>query len=86
MSLSRLLHSLDHRLVDAKGDGDTEQGEQHVGNHADDTEGCQREQQKQGQAEHHTRLLGVPPVDQVINCRKETGGEEDGGGVKHFLV
>ncbi len=41
MSLAGLLHGLDDRLVDAEGDGDAEQGQQQVGDHADDTEGCQ---------------------------------------------
>lgn len=39
--IARLLHGLDDRLVDAEGDGDTEQGQQQVGDDADDAEGCQ---------------------------------------------
>lgn len=73
VSIAGLLHSLDDRLVDAEGDGDAEQSQQQVGSHTDDTEGCQRQQQQHGQTKHHARLLGVPPVDQVLNCR-EGGG------------
>lgn len=51
MSVTGLLHSLDHRLVDAKGDGDAEEGEQQVGHDADDAERSQRKQQQQGEAE-----------------------------------
>ena len=39
--IAGLLHGLDDRLVDAEGDGDTEQGQQQVGDDADDAEGCQ---------------------------------------------
>lgn len=73
MSIAGLLHGLDDRLVDAEGDGDTEQGQQEVGGHADEAEGCQRQQQQQGQPEHHARLLRVPPVDQILYCRQEGG-------------
>lgn len=65
--LVRLLHGLDHRLVDAEGDGDTQQCQQQVGDHADDAEGCQRQQQQQGQTEHQARLLGISPVDQILH-------------------
>lgn len=75
MSVAGLLHGLDHRLVDAEGDGDAEQGEQQVGHHADDAEGGQRQQHQHGHAKHHARLLGVPPVDQILHCREE---EEEG--------
>lgn len=68
-----LLHSLDHRLVDAEGDGDAEQSQQQVGDHADDAEGCKRQQHQQGQAERHARLLGVSPVNQILSCREKTG-------------
>lgn len=68
MPVTGLLHSLDYRLVDAKGDGDTEEGEQQVGDDADDAERSQREQQQHGQAERQARLLGVPPVDEILNC------------------
>lgn len=68
MSVTGLLHSLDHRLVDAKGDGDAEEGEQQVGHDADDAERSQRKQQQQGEAERQAWLLGVPPVDEVLNC------------------
>lgn len=47
MSIIRLLHSLDDRLVDAERDGDTEQGQQQVGDHADHAKRCQRKQQQQ---------------------------------------
>lgn len=40
MPVAGLLNSLDHRLVDAEGDGDAEQSEEQVGDHADDAEGC----------------------------------------------
>lgn len=68
MSVAGLLHSLDYRLVDAKGDGDAEEGKQQVGDDADDAERCQREQQQHGQTKRQARLLGVPPVDQILNC------------------
>lgn len=71
VTVAGLLHSLDHRLVDAEGDGNTEQGEQQVGDHADDTEGCQRQQQQHGHTKHHARLLGVSPVDQIFHCGVE---------------
>lgn len=70
VSIARLLHGLDDRLVDAEGDGDTEQGQQQVGNHTDDAEGRQRQQQQQGQTKYQARLLGVSPVDQILNCRE----------------
>lgn len=70
MSVTGLLHSLDYRLVDAKGDGDAEEGEQQVGDDADDAERRQRKQQQHGQAERQARLLGVPPVDEVLNCAR----------------
>lgn len=73
VSLIGLLHSLDHRLVDAEGDGDAEQSQQQVGDHADDAEGCERQQHQQGQAERHARLLGVSPVNQILSCREKTG-------------
>lgn len=68
MSVAGLLHSLDDRLVDAKGDGDTEEGEQQVGDDADDAECSQRQQHQHGQAERQARLLGVPPVNEILNC------------------
>ena len=74
VSLAGLLHCLDDRLVDAEGDGDTEQGQQQVGGHADDTEGCQRQQQQHGQPKHQARLLGVSPMDQILNCREVVRG------------
>ena len=70
VSIAGLLHGLDDRLVDAEGDGDAEQSQQEVGGHADDAEGCQRQQQQHGQTEHQARLLGVSPVDQVHDCRE----------------
>lgn len=73
VSFIGLLHSLDHRLVDAEGDGDAEQSQQQVGGHADDAEGCERQQHQQGQAERHARLLGVSPVNQILSCREKTG-------------
>lgn len=73
VSVAGLLHGLDDRLVDAEGDGDTEQGEQQVGHHTDDAEGCQGQKQQHRQTEHHTRLLGVSPVDQILNCREVEG-------------
>lgn len=83
MSLAGLLHGLDDGLVDAEGDGDAEQGQQQVGCHADDAEGCQRQQHQHGQPEHQARLLGVSPVDQILNCREE---DIEGGGVRLVLV
>lgn len=68
MSVAGLLHSLDYRLVDAKSDGDTEEGKQQVGDDADDAECCQGEQQQHGQTKRQARLLGVPPVDKILNC------------------
>lgn len=75
VSLAGLLNSLDHRLVDAEGDGDTEQGEQQVGHHADDAECRQREQQQHRHAKHQARLLGVSPVDQILHCREKEEGQ-----------
>lgn len=72
--IAGLLHGLDNRLVDAEGDGDTEQGQQQVGDDADNAEGCQRQQQQHGQAEHQARLLGVSPVYQILHCREVEGG------------
>lgn len=71
--IAGLLHGLDDRLVDAEGDGDTEQGQQQVGDDADDAEGCQWQQQQHGQAEHQARLLGVSPVYQILHCREVEG-------------
>lgn len=68
VSITGLLHSLDDGLVDAEGDGDAEEGEQQVGDHADDAERSQGEQQQHGQAERQPRLLGVPPVDEILHC------------------
>lgn len=68
-----LLHGLDHGLVDAEGDGDAEEGEQQVGDDADDAERRQREQHQHGQAERQAGLLGVPPVDQILHCVEESG-------------
>lgn len=74
VSITGLLHSLDDRLVDAEGDGDAEEGEQQVGDHADDAERSQGEQQQHGQAECQPRLLGVPPVDEIVHCgQRKTG-------------
>lgn len=77
MPLARFLHGLDDGLVDAEGDGDAQQGQQQVGDHADDAEGCQRQQQEHRQTKHDTRLLGVSPVDQILHC---TGGRRGKGG------
>lgn len=68
MTVAGLLHSLDYGLVDAKGDGDAEEGQQQVGDDADDAERCQREQHQHGQTKRQARLLGVPPVDEILNC------------------
>lgn len=54
MSFAGLLHSLDDGFVDAERDGDTEQGQQQVGDHADHAKRCQRKQQQQRHAKHHT--------------------------------
>lgn len=75
VSVAGLLHGLDNRLVDAEGDGDAEQCQQQVGGHADEAEGRQRQQQQHGHAEHQARLLGVSPVDQVLDCGE--GGYHD---------
>lgn len=53
MSLAGLLYSLDNGLVDAESDGDTKQGQQQVGDHADDAEGCQRQQQQHRHTEDY---------------------------------
>lgn len=76
MSLARFLYGLDDRLVDAEGDGDAQQGQQQVGDHTDDAEGCQRQQQQHRQTEHDARLLGISPVDQILHC---TEGRIRGG-------
>lgn len=73
VSLVGLLHSLDDRLVDAERDGDAEQGQQQVGDHADYAEGCQWQQQQHGHTKHQARLLGVSPVNQILNCREMKG-------------
>ena len=67
VSVVGLLHGLDDSLVDAEGDGDTEQGKEQVGDNADDAERRQGQERQQGQAEHHARLLGVSPVHQVLD-------------------
>lgn len=70
MSIAGLLNGLDHWLVDAESDGDTEQSEEQVGDHADDAEGCQRQQQQQRHAKDDARLFGVSPVDQILHCKE----------------
>lgn len=77
MAVAGLLHCLHDGLVDAEGDGDTEQRQQEVGGHADEAEGGQRQQQQHGQPEHQAWLLGVPPVDQILNCKEEDKDENE---------
>lgn len=74
MSLAGLLYSLDNRLVDTESDSDTKQGQQQVGDHADDAEGCQRQQQQHRHTEDYAWLFGVSPVDQILNCKKVEEG------------
>lgn len=82
VTLGGLLHSLDHRLIDAEGDGDAEKGQQQVGDHTDDAERCERQQHQHGQTEHQARLLGVSPVNQILDCKE--GEEEKLDLVRHF--
>lgn len=77
MSLAGLLYSLDNGLVDAESDGDTKQGQQQVGDHADDAEGCQRQQQQHRHTEDYAWLFGVSPMDQILNCKEVEEGELD---------
>lgn len=70
MPLAGLLNGLDHGLVDAEGDGDTEQSEEQVGDHTDDAEGRQRQQQQQRHAKDDARFFGVTPVDQILHCKE----------------
>lgn len=71
VSVAGLLHGVDDGLVDTEGDGDAEQCQEQVGDDADHAECCQRQQQQQGNAKHHTCLFRVPPVHQVIHCKTE---------------
>lgn len=77
MSFAGLLYSLDNGLVDAESDGDTKQGQQQVGDHTDDAEGCQRQQQQHRHTEDYAWLFGVSPVDQILNCKEVEEGELD---------
>lgn len=77
MSLAGLLYSLDNRLVDTESDSDTKQGQQQVGDHADDAEGCQRQQQQHRHTKDYAWLFGVSPVDQILNCKEVEEGELD---------
>ncbi len=86
MSFAGLLHGLDDRFVDAERDGDTEQGQQQVGDHADHAKRCQRKQQQQRHAKHHTWLLRVPPVHQVIHCMTERVSENRVRGVFPWML
>lgn len=81
VSIGGLLHSLDDGLVDAERDGDTEQSQQQVRDHADHAKRCQRKQQQQRHAKHHAGLLRVPPVHQVIHCTTEKACEKRVRGV-----
>lgn len=71
VSFAGLLHGLDDGLVDAEGDGDAEQCQEQVGDHADHAERCQRQQQEQGNAKHHACLFRVPPIHQVMHCKTD---------------
>lgn len=69
VAITGLLYSLDDGFVDTERNGDAEKSQKQVREDTDNAKCCQRQQQQQGCAKHHTRFLRVPPVHQVMNCK-----------------
>ena len=65
MAVIALLHSGHNVLVDTEGEGDSEDCQGEVSQHAEEGEEGQREKHQQHGAEHHARLAHITPVDQV---------------------
>lgn len=76
--LFRLLDSLDDGFVNAEADGDGEQGQGEVGDHADGAEGGQGEEEEEAGAEDDPSLPHIPPEEEVVDCWGHRG---DKGGV-----
>lgn len=76
MALVRLLDGLQDAFVYPEADGDGEQRQADVGEHAHDAARHQGEEQQQGGAEHHARGLHIPPVEEVQHCRRNGDSQQ----------
>lgn len=65
VSLVRLLDGLQDPFVDPEADGDGQQGQADVGDHAHNAARHQGEEQQQRGAEHHACGLHITPVHEV---------------------
>lgn len=68
MAFRRLLDSRHDRLVDSECDGAAERQQRQVGEDADEREQRHGEEDGEADAEHHTGLLDIAPVDQRFDC------------------
>ena len=68
-----LLDGLQDALVYPEGDGDREEGQAHVGTHADDAAHRQGQQQQEAGAKHHARGLDITPVQELHHWNKGHG-------------
>lgn len=65
MSFIGLLHSLHDILVDAEAKCDSKDCQRQVSQDTENGEECQGQKDKHHTAKHDTRLLHIPPVDQI---------------------
>ena len=70
MPFIRLLNGLQDALVYPEGDGDREEGQAHVGTHADDAAHRQGQQQEEAGAKHHARGFDITPVQEPHHWNK----------------
>lgn len=71
VALSGLLYSLQDILVDPEAEGDSQDGQGEIGQHAQDRETGEWQKDKQHGAKDHSCLLHIPPVDQIQHCIKQ---------------